>query len=64
MSIVKKFKHKAETAEGVIKKTVGKSVGNEKTEAEGRADQAMGEAKQAGDKLEEAGQKFKHVFKR
>ncbi|MBP1158020.1 uncharacterized protein YjbJ (UPF0337 family) [Rhodococcus sp. PvR044] len=63
MSIGKKLRHKAETAEGAAKKTVGKALGNERMEAEGRADQAKGNAKQTGDKLKQAGQKIKHAFK-
>lgn len=63
MSIMKKIRHKAETAGGATKKTVGKGLGNERMEAEGSADQAKGQAKQVGDKLKEAGQKVKHVFK-
>ncbi|KJF23637.1 UNVERIFIED_ORG: uncharacterized protein YjbJ (UPF0337 family) [Nocardia globerula] len=63
MSIVKRIRHKAETAEGVIKKTVGKSLGNEKMEAEGRSEQAKGQAKQTGDKLKQAGRKFRDAFK-
>ena len=51
MSIVKKLRHKAETAEGATKKTVGKALGNERMEAEGSAEQAKGNAKQTGDKL-------------
>ncbi|MCQ4119592.1 CsbD family protein [Rhodococcus tibetensis] len=62
MSIVKKLRHKAETAEGATKKTVGKTLGNERMETEGSADQAKGNTKQTGDKLKQAGQKFKHVF--
>ncbi|MFE4498458.1 CsbD family protein [Rhodococcus sp. NPDC056743] len=63
MSIMKKIRHKAETAGGAAKKTAGKGLGNERMEAEGSADQAKGQAKQAGDKLKETGQKVKHVFK-
>lgn len=63
MSIAKRIKHKAETAEGAIKKTVGKGLGNEKMEAEGRADQAKGQAKETGDKLKQAGRKFRDAFK-
>jgi uncharacterized protein YjbJ (UPF0337 family) len=64
MSIGKKIRHKAETAEGTVKKTVGKSLGNERMEAEGSAEQTKGKAKQTGDKLKQAGQKFKQAFKR
>jgi uncharacterized protein YjbJ (UPF0337 family) len=63
MSIGKKLRHKAETAEGATKKTVGKTLGNERMEAEGSADQAKGNMKQTGDKLKQAGQKIKHTFK-
>ncbi|MHA4853403.1 CsbD family protein [Rhodococcus sp. MSC1_016] len=63
MSIVKKLRHKTETAEGATKKTAGKALGNERMEAEGSAEQAKGNTKQTGDKLKQAGQKFKHVFK-
>ncbi|PQP14489.1 CsbD family protein [Rhodococcus opacus] len=63
MSIVKKLRHKTETAEGATKKTVGKTLGNERMEAEGRAEQAKGNTKQTGDKLKQAGQKIKHTFK-
>jgi uncharacterized protein YjbJ (UPF0337 family) len=62
MSIMKKIRHKAETAEGAIKKSVGKSLGNESMEAEGRADQSKGNAKQVGDKLKQVGQRIKHTF--
>ncbi|CAG7625052.1 CsbD family protein [Rhodococcus opacus] len=60
MSIVKKLRHKAETAEGATKKTVGKALGNERMEAEGSAEQAKGNAKQTGDKFK---QKIRHPFK-
>ncbi|MDH6289748.1 CsbD family protein [Rhodococcus opacus] len=63
MSIVKKLRHKTETAEGATKKSVGKALGNERMEAEGRAEQAKGNTKQTGDKLKQAGQKIKHTFK-
>ncbi|TQC46310.1 CsbD family protein [Rhodococcus sp. WS4] len=63
MSIGKKIRHKAETAEGVAKKNVGKALGNERMEAEGRAKEAKGNAKQAGDKIKQAGRKIKDTFK-
>ncbi|MDV6279212.1 CsbD family protein [Rhodococcus jostii] len=63
MSIVKKLRHKTETAEGATKKTVGKALGNERMEAEGSAEQAKGNAKQTGDKLKHAGEKIRHPFK-
>ncbi|QDQ95988.1 CsbD family protein [Rhodococcus sp. WB9] len=63
MSIGKKLRHKAETAEGAAKKTVGKALGNERMEAEGRAQEAKGKMKQAGDQVKQAGQKIKNIFK-
>lgn len=62
MSIGKKIRDKARTAEGAIKKTAGRAVGNESLEAEGSAEQSKGKAKQAGSKIKEAGQKIKHAF--
>ncbi|MEE2035594.1 CsbD family protein [Rhodococcus chondri] len=64
MDIGKKIRDKAQTAEGAVKKTVGKATGNERLEAEGRREQSKGHAKQAGSKIKEAGQKIKHVFER
>ncbi|MCM2428720.1 CsbD family protein [Streptomyces sp. RKAG337] len=44
----------ADKAKGKIKETVGKTVGNERLEAEGKADQAKGDAKQAGEHIKDA----------
>ncbi|MBA8961356.1 uncharacterized protein YjbJ (UPF0337 family) [Rhodococcus percolatus] len=63
MSIGKKLRHKAETTEGVAKKTVGKALGNERMEAEGRAQETKGKLKQSGDQIKQAGQKIKNIFK-
>ena len=57
MSILKKIRHKAQTAKGKVKKDTGRVTGNRRLKTEGRADQATGEVKQAGDKVKDA---FKH----
>jgi uncharacterized protein YjbJ (UPF0337 family) len=57
MSILKKIRHKAQTAKGKAKKDTGRVTGNRRLKTEGRADQATGEVKQAGDKVKDA---FKH----
>ncbi len=63
MSIVKKIRHKTETAEGAVKHAAGKAVGNERMETEGSAERAKGNAKQAGHKVKQAGEKVRHIFK-
>jgi uncharacterized protein YjbJ (UPF0337 family) len=57
MSILKKIRHKAQTAKGKTKKNTGRVTGSRRLKTEGRADQATGEVKQAGDKVKDA---FKH----
>lgn len=52
-----KIENAAEKAKGKVKETAGRAVGNERLEAEGRADQAKGDIKQAGEHV-------KDVFKR
>ncbi|MER5720284.1 MULTISPECIES: CsbD family protein [unclassified Streptomyces] len=52
-----KSKAKMEQAKGKAKETVGRAVGNERMEAEGRAEQATGDARQSKEKA-------KDVFKR
>ncbi|MCZ4121870.1 CsbD family protein [Streptomyces sp. H39-S7] len=47
----------ADKAKGKIKEVAGKAVGNERLEAEGRAEQAKSDAKQAGEHIKDA---FKH----
>ncbi|MFF4341804.1 CsbD family protein [Kitasatospora sp. NPDC001540] len=43
-----------EKIEGAVKKNVGKAVGNERLEAEGRVEQAEGDLKQAGEHVKDA----------
>ena len=54
MSDSKKVDNKAEELKGKGKETMGKAVGNEQMEAEGKADQTKGNLKQAGEKVKDA----------
>ena len=54
MSIFKKFRHKAQTAGGKIKKRAGRLTGNRRLQAAGRSGQVAGAAKQAADKVKDA----------
>lgn len=57
MSSQEKGRAKAEQAEGKVKETAGRAVGNERLTAEGRAEKAKGDARQAKEKM-------KDMFKR
>jgi uncharacterized protein YjbJ (UPF0337 family) len=57
MSILKKIRHKAQTAKGKTKKNTGRITGSRRLKTEGRTDQVTGEAKQATDKVKDA---FRH----
>ncbi|MFF2205032.1 CsbD family protein [Streptomyces sp. NPDC058145] len=52
-----KAKAKAEQAKGKAKETMGRAVGNERMEAEGRMEGARGDAREAKEKGKDA---FKH----
>ena len=54
MSESKKADNKAEELVGKVKESAGKLVGNEKLEAEGRAEQGKANVKQAGEKIKDA----------
>ncbi|MBY8887100.1 CsbD family protein [Streptomyces sp. PTM05] len=54
MSAEQKAKAKAEQATGAVKKTVGKTVGNESMRAEGEAEQTKGDARAAKEKGKDA----------
>jgi uncharacterized protein YjbJ (UPF0337 family) len=54
VSIFKKFRHKAQTAGGELKKRAGRLSGNRRLETEGRAGQVAGAARQAADKVKNA----------
>ncbi|GGW36809.1 MULTISPECIES: CsbD family protein [Streptomyces] len=53
----KKSRAKAEQVKGKVKEAAGRAVGNERLEAEGRAEQAKGDARQAKEKAKDV---FKH----
>jgi uncharacterized protein YjbJ (UPF0337 family) len=54
-----KANNKAEELKGKVKETTGKAVGNERLEAEGKADQTSGNVKQAGEKVKDAAKSLK-----
>lgn len=54
MSFVDKAKNKVEETVGKAKEVVGEVTGNEKLEAEGRAEQGKAGVKQAGEHLKDA----------
>jgi len=62
-----RFKGKAEEVAGSIKKTVGKVIGNEQMEAEGKAKELKGEARQeaakAAERLKGHGEQIKGTVK-
>lgn len=49
-----KARNLAQVAKGKVKESTGKSVGNERLEADGRIDQMKGNLKQAGEKVKDA----------
>ncbi|WP_131738469.1 CsbD family protein [Actinomadura roseirufa] len=54
MSTEDKAANTAKKIKGKIKETAGRASGNERLEAEGRADQAKGDVRQAGEKVKDA----------
>lgn len=54
MSFADKFKDKAQTLRGRIKRNTGEITGNRRLQGEGRADEVMGNLKQAGEKVKDA----------
>jgi uncharacterized protein YjbJ (UPF0337 family) len=59
VSATDKAKNKAQEVKGKAKEAAGKTVGNERLEAEGVADQTAGNAKQAGEKVKDVGKSLK-----
>jgi uncharacterized protein YjbJ (UPF0337 family) len=57
VSAEKKNQAKGDQLKGKVKETVGRALGNERLEAEGRAEQSKGDARQAAEKAKDA---FKH----
>jgi uncharacterized protein YjbJ (UPF0337 family) len=54
-----KAKNKVEETKGQAKEAAGKAVGNERLEAEGKADQTSADVKQAGEKVKDAAKSLK-----
>jgi uncharacterized protein YjbJ (UPF0337 family) len=54
-----KAKNKGQELKGKAKEAAGKTVGNERLEAEGAADQTGADVKQAGEKIKDAGKSLK-----
>ncbi|MFJ7280330.1 CsbD family protein [Kitasatospora sp. NPDC098663] len=54
MSASDKIENAADKAKGAVKEGVGKATGNERLEAEGKADKAKSDVKQAGEHLKDA----------
>ena len=59
MNATDKAKDKAQEAKGKVKEATGRAVGNERLEAEGKADQVTADVKQAGEKVKDAGKSLK-----
>ena len=57
MSILKKIRHKGQTAKGDTKQSAGRVTGNRRLRTKGRAERSTGHLKQAADKIADA---FKH----
>ncbi len=60
MSASDKARAKTDVAAGKVKETAGDAVGNERLEAEGRADQAEGHVHEAKEKLKDAVKDITH----
>jgi len=54
VSILKKIRHKAQTAKAEATKSVGRVTGNRRLRTKGRAEKATGNARQATDKVKDA----------
>jgi len=57
VSILKKIRHKGQTAKGDAKQSTGSLTGNRRLRTKGRAEKSTGHVKQAADKIADA---FKH----
>ena len=53
MGMGDKAKNAGDKIKGTAKEATGKAVGNERLEAEGKADKAKGDVKQAGEKVKD-----------
>ncbi|MFJ6382588.1 CsbD family protein [Kitasatospora sp. NPDC092039] len=54
MSASDKIENTADKAKGAVKEGIGKLTGNERLQAEGRADKTKGDIKQAGEHVKDA----------
>ncbi|MEV8100012.1 CsbD family protein [Kitasatospora sp. NPDC085879] len=54
MSTGDKIENTGDEVNGEVKESAGKAVGNERLEAEGRADRVKGDLKQAGEHVKDA----------
>ncbi|WP_327064376.1 CsbD family protein [Kitasatospora sp. NBC_01250] len=54
MSLGDKIENTGEKIKGMVEETVGKALGNERLEAEGKADRVKGDVKQAGEHVKDA----------
>jgi uncharacterized protein YjbJ (UPF0337 family) len=54
VSILKRIRHKVQTAKGEAKKSTGRVTGNRRLKTKGRAEKGTGKAKQAADKVKDA----------
>ncbi|WP_063830669.1 CsbD family protein [Kitasatospora phosalacinea] len=54
MSTGDKIENTGDKLKGTVKEAAGKAVGNERLEAEGRADKTKGDLKQAGEHVKDA----------
>ncbi len=54
MATTDKMKNATQQAKGKLKEKAGKTSGNDKLRAEGKADQVKGDLKQAGEKIKDA----------
>lgn len=67
MGLGDKISNKAQEVAGKVKEGIGGATGNERLEAEGKADQAEAKAKQAGEHVKDAASDIaegvKDVFK-
>ncbi|MEV7006799.1 CsbD family protein [Streptosporangium sp. NPDC051022] len=58
-----KISNKAEEVGGKVKEGAGRLTGDERLEAEGRADQSKSHLKQAGEKVKDTAKHVKDAFK-
>ena len=60
MSVADKFKNKAQELRGRIRRNTGEVTGDQRLQAEGRADEVRSKFKQAGEKVKRAFRRHKY----